>query len=186
MRQVTAPLAAGVQERQPQMQSLEAWGDGLKDKMLCAMRVVKDDLWMEGPYWLVLLLGPAFPAPSHLIHAGCAFEEGWLIVKCQYYKIEQVSERGYRLLPEIKYLVVNCMVRLSGLAFNRTQGGPQNRKLRTTATGPAAAVRKEGVGGLSFLSEDMHNCILAACAQIGEEHNAQKHDFPLVHHFATL
>ena len=63
MRQVTAPLAAGVQERQPQMQSLEAWGDGLKDKMLCAVCVVKDDLWMEGPYWLVLLLGPAFPAP---------------------------------------------------------------------------------------------------------------------------
>ena len=171
MRQVTAPLAAGVQERMPQMQSLEAWGDGLDEGMLCAMRATKDDLWMEGPYWLVCLLGPAFPAPSNLIHAACEFEEGWLIVKCQYYKLEQVSERGYRLLPAMKYLVVNAMVRLSGLAFARTQGGPQQRTLRTTATGPAAAARSQGVGGLSFLSEDMHNSILNACAAIDAEHN---------------
>ena len=173
MRHVTAPLAAGVQERQPQMQSLEAWGDSLEDGLLCAMRVVKDDLWMEGPYWLVRLLGPAFPAPSHLIHSGCEFEEGWLIVKCQYYKLEQVSERGYRLLPGIKYLVVNAMVRLSGLEFVRSQGGPQQRKLRTTATGPAAEARKQGEGGLSFLSEDMHNTIQAACEALSAEHNAR-------------
>ena len=84
----------------------------------------------------------------------------------------QVSERGYRLLPEKKYLVVNAMVRLKGLAFNRTQGGPQQRALRTSATGPAAAARKQGVGGLSFLSEDMHNTILAACIAVVEEQNA--------------
>ena len=172
MRQVTAPLAVGVQERQPQMQSLEAWGDQLKDGMICAMRADKDDLWMEGPYWLVRLLGPAFPAPSNLVHTGSEFEEGWLIVKCQYYKLEQVSERGYRLLPVIRYLVVNAMVRLAGLGFVRTQGGPQQRNLRTTATGPAAAARKEGVGGLSFLSEDMHNTISATCAAIVAERNA--------------
>ena len=84
-----------------------------------------------------------------------------------------LCERGYRLLPEIKYLVVNAMIRLSGLSFNRTQGGPQQRTLRTTATGPAAAARKEGVGGLSFLSEDMHNTILSTCAAIDDEHNAR-------------
>ena len=55
-----------------------------------------------------------------------------------------------------RYVVVNAMIRLAGISFCRTQGGPQNRELRTTATGPAAAARKEGVGGLSFLSEDMH------------------------------
>ena len=54
----------------------------------------------------------------------------------------------------------------------RTQGGPQQRNLRTTATGPAAAARREGVGGLSFLSEDMHNTILATCAAIVAEQNA--------------
>ena len=105
---------------------------------------------------------------SCVIHAGSEFEEGWLIVKCQYYKLEQVSERGYRLLPAVKYLVVNAMVRISGLGFIRSQGGPQQRSLRTTATGPAADARRQGVGGLSFLSEDMHNAILVhACACTG-------------------
>jgi hypothetical protein len=83
-----------------------------------------------------------------------------------------VSERGYRLLPDKRYMVVNTMIRLKGLAFNRTQGGPQGRTLRLTATGPAAAARKEGVGGLSFFSEDMYNTCLAACVEADEAHNA--------------
>jgi|EP00966_Prymnesium_polylepis_P057342 hypothetical protein len=154
------------------MQSLEEFGDKLEAPMIVAMNVDKDDLWMEGPYWLIKLLGPAFPAPSELVHAGSVFEEGWLIAQGQFYKLEQTSERGYRLLPQKRYFVVNAMIRLAGISFSRTQGGPQNRELRTTATGPAAAARKEGVGGLSFLSEDMHNMILAASAAIIEQQNA--------------
>ena len=45
-------------------------------------------------------------------------------------------------------------VRLKGIEFSRSQGGPQQRELR-------------GRSNLSFLSEDMHNAILAACS--GEE-----------------
>ena len=44
--------------------------------MVCGVRVEKDDLWMEGPYWLIKLLGRAFAAPSELVHAGSVFEEG--------------------------------------------------------------------------------------------------------------
>ena len=105
MRQVTAPLAAGVQERQPQLLSLAAFGEKLSAGIVCAVRVVKDDHWMEGPYWLIRLCGQAFAAPSNLIHAGTEFEEGWLIVQAQYSKLEQTSERGYRLLPEKKYFL---------------------------------------------------------------------------------
>ena len=89
-----------------------------------------------------------------------------------------MSERGYRLLPEKRYLVVNSLVRLKGLEFNRTQGGPQQRKLRDTATGPAAAARKQGVGGLSFFSEDMHNTVLGACEAAGEACNATRQSRP--------
>ena len=151
---------------------------------------------MEGVYRLARLLGPAFAAPSRLVHATSVFEEGWLIVQAQYYKLEQVdplaahrthhtapispcvaplsqvSERGYRLLPEKRYLVVNSLVRLKGLEFSRTQGGPQQRSLRGSATGPAAAARKQGVGGLSFFSEDMHNTVLGACEAADEASNA--------------
>ena len=35
-------------------------------------------------------------------------------MQVQYYTLEQVSERGYRLLPEKRYLVVNTLVRLGG------------------------------------------------------------------------
>ena len=172
LRRVAAPLAAGVQERRPQMQSLEAWRDELKDGMLVAVRAVRADHHMEGVYWLARLMGLAFAAPARLVHATSVFEEGWLIVQAQYYKLEQVSERGYRLLPEKRYLVVNTLIRLTGLVFSRSQGGPQQRELRTTATGPAAAARKEGLGGLSFFSEDMHNMSLSTCAEADEMHNA--------------
>jgi hypothetical protein len=144
----------------------------LADGMLAAVRADKADHHMEGVYWLVRVLGPAFAAPSRLVHASAVFEEGWLIVQVQYYKLEQVSERGYRRVPGTRYMVVNAMIRLKGLAFNRTQGGPQGRTLRLTATGPAAAARKEGVGDLSFFSEDMHNTCLAACVEADEAHNA--------------
>ena len=129
--------------------------------------------WKVPTGWSASSAQPSLPLPtSILIHAGSEFEEGWLIVKCQYYKLEQVSERGYRLLPAIKYLVVNAMVRISGLGFIRAQGGPQQRNLRTTATGPHAEARRQGVGGLSFLSEDMHNTILGTCERADAAHNA--------------
>ena len=44
--------------------------------------------------------------------------------------------------------------------------------MRDTATGPAAAARKQGVGGLSFFSEDMHNTVLGACEAADEACNA--------------
>ena len=53
------------------------------------------------------------------------------------------------------------MVFLKDLAFSPSQSGPQQRTLRSTATGPAAASRARG-SGLSFLSEDMNNLILDA------------------------
>ena len=41
-------------------------------------------------------LGPAFPIPMSMLHAGDEFEEGWLVVEAQWYKLEQLSPRGYR------------------------------------------------------------------------------------------
>ena len=96
-----------------------------------------------------------------------------LIVQAQFYRLEQTSERGYRLLPEKRYFVVNSLIRYTRISFSRTQGGPQQRLLRLTATGPHAAARKEGVGGLSFLSEDMHNTLKDACEAVHADNNAR-------------
>ena len=99
MRSISTPLAAGVHERQPQLQSLEQWGDALDAGMLVAVRADRAEHYIEGVYWLALLLGPAFAAPSHLVHATSVFEEGWLIVEAQWYKLEQASGAAPRLPP---------------------------------------------------------------------------------------
>ena len=57
--------------------------------------------------------------------------------------------------------VVNHMIYMKDLAFVGSQSGTQQRILRATATGPAAASRAKG-SGLSFFSEDSHNAVLDA------------------------
>ena len=99
-----------------------------------------------------------------------------LVVPAQRYILRQRSERGYELLPDAVWLVVDGLIRLQSLAFSASQSGPQERALRQTATGPAAASRAKG-SGLSFLSEDTHNAILEASganAAEGGEHPLQK------------
>ena len=59
-----------------------------------------------------------------------------------------------RLLPEKKYLIVNAMVRLDGLKFNRANMGTRGDR------GDAVVTRNGG--GLEILSEDYHNAIRAA------------------------
>ena len=54
-----------------------------------------------------------------------------------------------RLLPEKKYLIVNAMVRLDGLKFNRANMGTRGD------SGEAIVTRNRG--GLEILSEDYHN-----------------------------
>jgi len=98
----------------------------------------------EGLYWLALASGPAFAAPADMVHATDQFEEGWLVVPAKWYWLEQISERGYRLMTEERLIPVSTTVRLKDIKFSYTQGGPQERELL-------------------FLSEDMHNAILAAC-----------------------
>ena len=98
------------------------------------------------------------------------------MVPAQRYILRQRSERGYELLPETVWLVVDGLIRLQSLAFSASQSGPQERALRQTATGPAAASRAKG-SGWSSLSEDTHNAILEASganAAEGGEHPAQK------------
>ena len=63
------------------------------------------------------------------------------------------------------------MIRMTGIVFSRTQGGPQQRTFRPATTGPYATKRSDVVGGLSFLSEDMHNTLLATCEALLTEEN---------------
>ena len=44
------------------------------------------DVHMEGVYWLARLLDSAFPATAAHCHASDEIEEGWLVVRAQWYK----------------------------------------------------------------------------------------------------
>jgi hypothetical protein len=57
-----------------------------------------------------------------------------------------------RLLPEKKLILVNAMVRLNHLAFDRSPRGNMG-----TRGEHGDAVRTRGRGGLEILSEDYHN-----------------------------
>lgn len=142
-------LAKGSHAR-PQLLDLQEWGDSLDKGQLVGLRVDRADLHIEGIFWLALTMGPAFPAPSDMALATDVFEEGWLIVPVKWYKLEDKDRRGYKLLPEVRHIVVNAMIRLGGLHFEGSQGGPQGRTFRRG-------------DGLSFLGLDAKNLLIAAC-----------------------
>ena len=54
------------------------------------------------------------------MHATDIFEAGWLVVRIQWYKLVQVSQRGYVLEKEERVIPVNTIVRLLGLAFSNS------------------------------------------------------------------
>jgi hypothetical protein len=93
---------------------------------------------------LAHVLGPAFQLPEQTVHSTQAFQEGWWVVECQWYDLIQVSHRGYRLLPSKVLVLVNSMIRLPGIKFEKV-------------VGRAAANKK------FLLSELEHNRLLACC-----------------------
>ena len=73
------------------------------------------------------------------------YEEGWLIVPIKWYALEDKDRRGYKLLNQKRYIVVNAMIRLGGLRFERELPG------------------RAGGAGLSFLGLNAHNLLADAC-----------------------
>ena len=73
-------------------------------------------------------------------------------VPIQWYEVADKGRRGYKLVKETRYIVVNAMIRLSGLRFESTQRGPQARSFRSGA-------------GLSFLSLEAQN-LISECVEI--------------------
>ena len=102
---------------------------------------------LEGSYWLALIIGRAFPVPEIQVHASDQFEAGWLVVKARWFEIVTTSPRCYRLQWVERLLVVNEMIRLPGLKFDKTvRSSPR--------LGHA----------LFYLGEDMHN-LLEGCVR---------------------
>lgn len=157
VKAVKAPRADTETAGLRQMESLHLWAASLKKKQLVATRVAKDEQSIEGIYWLAVLLGKPFEATEATLSATDSIEPGFLVVKAQWLKLESKSCEGglrsYTLLDAEVLLVVNHLVRLSGLQFAASKGGPQGRSLRNTEAGPQ----------LVYISRDTHHSIEACC-----------------------
>jgi hypothetical protein len=139
MRTYHVPKIGAAQK--PQLVALQEWADLLSKGMVVVFAADKADVHMEGVYWLAKLLDAAFPATAAMAHASDVFEQGWLVVKAQFYKYEPDAKhpkgwRGYSLLPEERWLVVNAMLRLKGIKYE----SEPRRALRPTPAPRAAAV----------------------------------------------
>lgn len=167
-------------ERLKQIDSLEAWAASLKSKQLVAVRADKREQNVEGLYWLVVLVGKPFTATQETLHATDRIEEGWLVVKAKWLKLEKADCEGglraYSLLDAEVLLVVNHTVRLAGLRFADGKGGPAGRELR--APPPKAfdkpkekttAAPKEAAAKLLYIGKETHYSIEACCDESQSE-----------------
>ena len=123
----------------------------------------------------MVLLGKAFTATQEMLLATDRIEEGWIIVKAKWLKLEKKDCEGglraYSLLDSEVLLVVNHTVRLSGLAFADGKGGPAGRELRTPAKakafdkpkGKATSLPKEATAKLLYIGKETHYSIEACC-----------------------
>lgn len=155
MKMHKCPLISSSQLRKPQSRSLEEFADELCEGMVVAVRVARDERGLElgRPYWLARVLGPAFAAPTEMLHAGIEIEEGWLVVEMQWYELHDEERHAYKLNTSKRLLNVNAIARLSGIKFE-------------VGAGPRVALRSgSGQGQLHFLSEDMHYAILCGLGE---------------------
>ena len=118
---------------------------------MVAVHASRADQDMEGAYWLARLCGNAYEVPANELHSSDQIQAGWWVVKAKWFKLEQVSHRGYRLLPDEFNLVVNHIVRIPPVQFDK--GG--------RARGTTARSTSSTYTSLSFLSEVKHNDILS-------------------------
>ena len=145
MHRVAVPWVSGAPLRQ--LEELSAWGEMLKADMLVAFTADKNDKgkWpLEGNYYLAILQGPAYPVPESQVKATDRFEAGWLVADAQWLEIVGQSPRSYKLHPEKRTLVVNEMIRLSTIKWDKVD----KRSPRLGQT-------------LYYLGEDTHNMIEA-------------------------
>jgi len=102
-------------------------GGAAQEQAACALRVLVSERSVEGIYWLAVLKGKQFKATTDTLSATDLIEEGYLVVKAQWLKLEnqdcEGGLRSYTLLDAEVLLVVNHMVRISGLQFSPGKGG---------------------------------------------------------------
>ena len=73
---------------------------------------------IEGGYWLCAILCKPYKATRREACATDVIEEGWWVVRIQWYNHQHgTSPRQYKLVPGERLLAVNALVRIKGVRF---------------------------------------------------------------------
>lgn len=99
-----------------QSQTLEEWAATLVAGTVGVIRAARDEIALEGRYWLCLLHEKPYQLTREELHAGEHFQPGWWVAKAQFYSLVQTSERAYKLGREF-LLNINAMVRVAAPKF---------------------------------------------------------------------
>lgn len=127
MKQVTVPVVAA-SGAPSQSATLEEFAHELAAGQLRAVRVDSAEQGVEGNWWLCHILGPAIQASEQQVHATDLFEEGWWIVEIEWYEWQASTlPRKYKIKAgSRRWLAVNALVRVGGLAFEGGQRVPKS------------------------------------------------------------
>lgn len=78
--------------------------------------------FIEGGYWLCAVLGKRYKATRREVCATDVIEEGWWVVKIQWYVYQHGTlPRLYILQTGTRLLAVNAMVRIKSVRFENTE-----------------------------------------------------------------
>ena len=114
MRKVYTPLVQQVRGAQTMTAQLEEFASTLHARQLIAVRTP------ENSFWLARAMGRAYEAESDFIHSGNRIEAGWLLVNIKWF--EKRHDHYYLSDAELP-LIVNTVIRLGGLGWERTDDG---------------------------------------------------------------
>jgi len=110
--QVYSKLAKNQHVSETRSMALEEFAQTLDKDQTRVVHASKTEWYIEGPYWLVKILGKAYQTTEDQVIAGQEVPKGYWLVPAQWYKLVQTSQRAYVLLKETIQLNVNSLVRL--------------------------------------------------------------------------
>ena len=97
-----------------------------------AFKAVEDQVASEGRYWLAQLQDNDKRNPTQVMHAGQSFEEGFFIVKIQWWQcIRRGVIRSYKLSSEDMFISANFIVRTDGpVRMAKPSAAEKRRRLK--------------------------------------------------------
>jgi hypothetical protein len=129
--------------------------------------------------WLHQILDKAYQTTEDQVIAGQEVPKGYWLVKAQWYKLVQTSQRAYVLLKETIELNVNSLVRLAEpIQFEPVKARKQPkaaaepsrvqppRQVAQAPSAPAPPTPQPQREKPNFLGEPKHNQILCSLADV--------------------